>query len=36
MENVVRPWKGLPREVVEFPSMELFKIHVAVVPGDVD
>lgn len=34
MERVMRPWQGLLRAVVEFPSLEVFKSHVYVALGD--
>jgi len=34
LESVVKRWHGLPREVVESPSLEMFRIHVDVAPKD--
>jgi len=33
-ERVVRRWPRLPRAVGEFPSLEVFKKHVNMAPGD--
>lgn len=34
MENVAKLWNGVARAAVESPSLEGFKGHVDVAPGD--
>ncbi|KFV73184.1 hypothetical protein N308_02018, partial [Struthio camelus australis] len=33
--RVAEHWNTLPREVVEFPSLEIFKTHLDVILGNV-
>ena len=34
MERVLQPWTGLPREVVQPPSLDIFKRQVVVALRD--
>lgn len=33
-EKLVKQWKRLPKEVLELPSLEVYKKHVDVAPKD--